>query len=79
MIKYLQYIYWILTYIYFIFVAGLDYDLGVDENSNFAENADYKTDFDDDIFSDTMDYSEDDTVSTVKRHTDKRVSTECVH
>lgn len=62
-----------------MFVVGLDYlDLDLDENRSFAENVDYesssKTDFDDDISSDIMDYSEDDTVSTVKRQTDKRVS-----
>lgn len=61
-----------------MFVIGLDNDLGLDENISFAENADYdtssKTDFDD-----TVDYSEDDTVFTVKRHTDKRVSIERVN
>lgn len=56
-----------------MFVIGLYYDLGLDEKSDFAESADYetssKTDFD-------YDSTEDDTVSTVKRQTDKRVSTE---
>lgn len=50
----------------FFMSAGL-----IDENADYVTSS--KSDFDEDVF-DTIDYTEDDSDSPVKRHIDKRVS-----